>query len=232
MDPRGPRVKCPFHEGALLFPCGSRLRARYPPGVGALALALLLSFPAPPLVDATTIVPGLRVDIRYATNRNVVGRPLYRSARCLLVPDVARALARAQGILRQRGFALMAWDCYRPLSAQRELWRVYPHPGFVANPARGSNHNRGAAIDVTLVDLAGRPVAMPTDFDSFEPRAFQGATDGVSPEARANRDTLRTAMVTAGFRTIRREWWHYDFRGALARPLILDTRAPPGRAAP
>lgn len=174
----------------------------------------------PALVDATAVVPALRVDIRYATSRNVVGRPMYASGRCLLLPDVARALARAQAALRRRGYALLAWDCYRPLSVQRELWKVYPHPGFVASPARGSNHNRGAAVDVTLVALDGRPVEMPTDFDSFAPQAAQGATAGVSPEARAHREILRTAMVAAGFRTICKEWWHYDIAGALSRPLL------------
>ncbi|HUB10214.1 MAG TPA: D-alanyl-D-alanine dipeptidase [Myxococcales bacterium] len=171
-------------------------------------------------MDAAALVPGLRVDIRYATSRNVVGRPLYRSGRCLLLPDVARALARAQAALHRRGLGLLAWDCYRPLSAQRELWKVYPHPGFVANPARGSNHNRGAAVDVTLVHLDGSPVAMPTDFDSFEPAAHQGATEGVTPQAQANRELLRAAMVAAGFTTIRKEWWHYNIAGALARPLL------------
>ncbi|MHB8420517.1 MAG: D-alanyl-D-alanine dipeptidase [Myxococcales bacterium] len=194
--------------------------------MNALALALLLAA-APAgggaLIDATRAVSGLRVDIRYATSRNVVGRPLYRSARCLLLPEVARALARAQAALRGRGLGLLAWDCYRPLSVQRELWKVYPHPGFVANPARGSNHNRGAAVDVTLVDGAGHQLEMPTDFDSFEPQAFQGATAGVSPEAQRHREILRAAMLAAGFHSIRKEWWHYDIAGALGLPLLDET---------
>jgi D-alanyl-D-alanine dipeptidase len=171
-------------------------------------------------VDAALAVPGLRVELRYATAANLTGKPLYHSARCLLRPEVARALARAQLALSKQGLGLLAWDCYRPLSAQRALWRVYPHPGFVANPRTGSNHNRGAAIDLTLVDLAGRPLEMPTPFDSFDPRAHQGATEGVSPEAQKNREILRRAMTSVGFTPIRKEWWHFDAAHALAYPLL------------
>ncbi len=175
---------------------------------------------AAPLVDATSVVAGLRIDLRYATAANLTGKPLYSESRCLLRPDVAAALARAQAALAREGYGLLAWDCYRPLSAQRALWRVCPHPGLVANPRTGSNHNRGAAIDLTLVDRAGRPVEMPTPFDSFDAKARQGATEGVPAAAQRHREILRRAMVAAGFTTIRKEWWHYDFRGALKDPLL------------
>jgi D-alanyl-D-alanine dipeptidase len=104
-------------------------------------LALVLAFTlaggqadagATALVDAAQAVPGLRLDIRYATSHNVTGRAVYASARCLLLPEVAQALARVQAALAKRGLGLLAWDCYRPLSVQRELWRAYPHAGFVA----------------------------------------------------------------------------------------------------
>jgi D-alanyl-D-alanine dipeptidase len=194
-------------------------------------LALVLAFTlaggqadagATALVDAAQAVPGLRLDIRYATSHNVTGRAVYASARCLLLPEVAQALARVQAALAKRGLGLLAWDCYRPLSVQRELWRAYPHAGFVADPNHGSNHNRGAAIDVTLVDENGRPLPMPTDFDSFDERAHVGATEGVSAAAHHNRATLEAAMLAEGFHTIRREWWHFNAPGAATHPL-LDT---------
>jgi D-alanyl-D-alanine dipeptidase len=194
----------------------------------ALALALSLAPPpggqadagAPGLVDAAEIVPGLRLDIRYATPHNVTGRAVYASARCLLLPEVAQALARVQAALAKSGLGLLAWDCYRPLSVQRELWRAYPHAGFVADPNHGSNHNRGSAIDVTLVDARGQPLPMPTDFDSFDERAHVGATAGVSAEARRNRAMLQTAMLAEGFHTIRMEWWHFNAAGAGSYPLL------------
>ena len=194
--------------------------------ISTLPVVLLLALGAPrasgaaPLVDAALAVPGLRIDLRYATAANLTGKPLYHSARCLLRPEVAAALASAQAALSKRGLGLLAWDCYRPLSAQRALWRVYPHPGFVANPRTGSNHNRGAAIDLTLVDAGGKPLTMPTPFDSFDPRAHQGATQGVSPEAQEHREILRQAMTAVGFTPIRKEWWHFDAAHALAYPLL------------
>lgn len=186
-----------------------------------LALAVSAGGEVPaPLVDAAAVAPGLRLDLRYASNRNVIGRPIESDGRCLLRPEVARALARAQQALNARGFTLVAWDCWRPRAAQWALWKFFPHPGQVANPARGSNHNRGAAVDVTLARVGGGALEMPTDFDSFAPQAFRDAVDGTSPEARKNREILRAAMRSAGFHTIRKEWWHFDWPGALKLPLI------------
>lgn len=192
--------------------------------LSALALAgLCLAATAPsPLVDATAVVPQLRLDLRYATAHNLTGKPLYHSAKCLLLPETAQALARAEAQLIPQGFTLVAWDCYRPRRAQWALWKISPTPGLVANPTRGSNHNRGAAVDVSLARLDGSPVELPTDFDALTPRAAAQAVDGVSREARANRAVLEEAMRTAGFTTIRREWWHFDLRGALARPVLDD----------
>ncbi len=187
----------------------------------ALVLALLVSnAEAPALVDATQIVPGLKLDIRYATPHNVIGPAVYASPRCLLLPKVAQALARVQAALAKRGLGLLAWDCYRPLSVQRDLWRAYPHGGFVADPKSGSNHNRGAAVDVTLVDLKGQLLPMPTDFDSFDERAHGGATDGVPEEARRNRAILEAAMLAPGFHTIRKEWWPFNAPQAASHPLL------------
>jgi D-alanyl-D-alanine dipeptidase len=166
--------------------------------------------PEPDLVDAARLVPDAVLDVRYATADNFMGRKLYPEARCLLLRPVAERVARAAARLRARGFRLRLHDCYRPLAVQREMWAAFPRKGYVANPAQGSNHNRGAAVDVGLATAAGGRVEMPTEYDAFERRAHAGATEGVSPAARRNRDLLRRAMEAAGFRVNPMEWWHFD----------------------
>lgn len=179
----------------------------------AAALALALAAPAgagPDLVDAIAFVPDAVLEVRYATADNFVGRRLYAEARCVLLRPVAERLARAAARLRAEGFRLRIHDCYRPLSVQRAMWSAFPKKGFVADPATGSNHNRGAAVDVSLATAGGGAVEMPTAFDAFEPRARADAIRGVPKAARRNRDRLRRAMEGAGFRVNRMEWWHYD----------------------
>jgi D-alanyl-D-alanine dipeptidase len=194
---------------------------------GAIGVSLLLileSGGTPPandqLRDAGSLIPTLHLDMRYAQNRNLAGRPLYHSARCLLRPEVIEALAAAQAALQREGLSLLVWDCYRPARVQWELWRHSPVPGLVANPKHGSNHTRGAAVDVSLCTRSGALLPMPTDFDDLGPRAELSATEGVSNEARRNRDRLTAAMRGAGFHTIRREWWHFDAPRALDLPLL------------
>jgi D-alanyl-D-alanine dipeptidase len=163
-----------------------------------------------PLVDAAEIVPGLIVDLAYARADNVAGRALYpESARCLLRRSVAQRLAGAADALRKRGFRLVARDCMRPLDAQEALWRAHPHPGAVADPARGSLHARGVAVDLELADQSGARLPMPTPFDAFGPAA---AADAPLPDgpAKEHREALKTAMYAAGFRVNPKEWWHYS----------------------
>ena len=174
----------------------------------------------PALVDVAARLPDALLDIRYATASNFVGRPLYPVARCLLHPDAAARLERAAAALRKRGFRLLLFDCYRPLSVQRELWKAMPKRGFVADPATGSHHNRAAAIDLSLADLSGTPVVMPTGFDAFGPKARAWTTEGVSRSARRHRDLLRGAMMAAGFAVNPVEWWHFDAPGAALLPLL------------
>ena len=163
-----------------------------------------------PLVDAAAVVPGLIVQLAYAGPDNVAGRPLYPpGAKCLLRRSVAARLALAARTLRQKKLRLVARDCTRPSSAQDALWKAYPRPGSVADPARGSLHERGVAVDLGLADLAGAPVAVPTKLDAFGPEA---AADAPLPDgpAKANRDALEAAMYAAGFRVNPKEWWHYS----------------------
>jgi D-alanyl-D-alanine dipeptidase len=175
-----------------------------------------------PLVDAAEVVPGLVVRLAYATPRNIAGRALYPpGAKCLLRKSVAERLALAARALRRRKLRLVALDCWRPAPAQEALWKAHPQPGSVADPARGSLHLRGVAIDLGLADLEGRPVALPTEFDAFGPAA---AADAPLPEgpARANREALKEAMYAAGFRVNPKEWWHfsrlYGWRWPPAKP--------------
>jgi D-alanyl-D-alanine dipeptidase len=183
--------------------------------------------PAPaPLVDAAALLPDALLDVRYATADNLTGRPLYPAARCLLLPGPAGRLVRAATRLRAQGYRLVIHDCYRPLSVQRALWAAMPRVGFVADPATGSHHNRGAAVDLSLSDAAGRPVEMPTAYDAFGPRARAGASTGIGPAALRNRRTLRAAMEAEGFRVNPAEWWHFDAPEAAGAPL-LDVPLPP-----
>jgi zinc D-Ala-D-Ala dipeptidase len=194
--------------------------------LAAVAAILLLAAPTPAatprrsLVDAAALVPDALLDVRYATANNITGRPLYPVARCLLLPGPAARLARAAARLRRQGYRVVLHDCYRPLSAQRALWAAMPRVGYVADPSTGSHHNRAAAVDLSLADAAGRPVALPTGYDAFGPRARAGATEGIPPEALRHRRLLRAAMEAEGFRVNPAEWWHYDAPEATGAPLL------------
>ncbi len=163
-----------------------------------------------PLLDAAEVVHGLIVDLAYARPDNVAGRALYpQSTKCLLRRSVAQRLAIASDALRKRGFRLVARDCTRPPEAQDALWKAHPHPGAVADPARGSLHARGVAIDLELADLSGARLEMPTPFDAFGEAA---AADAPLPDgpAKLHREALKAAMYSAGFRVNPKEWWHYS----------------------
>jgi D-alanyl-D-alanine dipeptidase len=184
--------------------------------------AVLAASPAPPLADVARAIPDALVELRYATTENALGRPVYPAdARCLLLPAVAGRLARAAERLRAHGLRLRLWDCYRPLSVQRELWQRMPRRGYVADPARGgSNHNRAAGVDVAVAAPDGGAVALPTGFDAFDRRARADASHGVPAAARRNRDQLRAAMEAEGFRVNRMEWWHFDAPEARGAPVL------------
>ncbi len=170
------------------------------------------------LVDALSFVPDAVLDVRYATAKNPAGRPLYPFAAVFLKEGTARKLAAAAGALRARGLRLVLFDGYRPLSVQRALWQALPDPRFVADPARGSNHNRGCAVDAGLCGAVGRPVELPSDFDDFS----RGAEPWphASPAARQNVSVLRGAMRAAGFSPIASEWWHFVDRDGAAAPAL------------
>jgi D-alanyl-D-alanine dipeptidase len=177
--------------------------------------------PRPDLVDVAGLIPDAVLDLPYARSDNFLGRAVYPEARCLLLRPAAERLARAAARLRRLGYRLLLWDCYRPLSVQRELWRAKPRAGYVADPRRGgSHHNRGVAVDLSLAAANGRPVEMPTTFDTFDERAHADAVEGISAAALRHRRLLRQALEAEGFLVNPREWWHFAARDARSHPLL------------
>lgn len=167
------------------------------------------------LVDVTDVIADAVVDVRYATADNFTGEALYPRAVCKLRRAVARRLARAAATLRAQDRRLVLWDCYRPVSVQAALWRRVPDRRYVADPATGSHHNRGAAVDVALADADGVLLAMPTAFDDFSAAAHRRRALRGSNGAEARR--LDRAMRKAGFAGLATEWWHFDAPGRYAR---------------
>jgi D-alanyl-D-alanine dipeptidase len=161
------------------------------------------------LVDVKTIVPDMIVAMQYATRNNFTGKVLYNCNRCFLAEITAKKLAKAQMELKKQNLGLKVWDCYRPLSVQKFFWSLVPDQRFVADPAKGSRHNRGTAVDVTLVDSKGNELPMPTRFDDFTQRAFRD-NKALPVHILKNRETLEKAMEKAGFLPLPTEWWHFD----------------------
>lgn len=164
------------------------------------------------LVDLEAVDSRILLDIRYATTNNFVKQKLYPQARCILRAAVAQQLSQVQTDLEKQGLGLKVYDCYRPLAIQRVFWQFKPDSRYVANPAIGSRHNRGAAVDITLVDRTGKEQPMPTDFDDFTERATR-TYNNLPENVRHNRQLLEDAMVKAGFTPLATEWWHFDGKG-------------------
>jgi D-alanyl-D-alanine dipeptidase len=180
---------------------------------GALAMGLisLNAHAQAVLVDVRSVDPTITVDLRYAGRKNFLGHSLYpRGTHALVRPEIASALANAQGLLRRYQYGLKIWDAYRPVEVQAILWQASHNSDYVANPeiGPGSLHSWGIAVDATLVDSRVRDVRMPTDFDDFTPAAMLPYM-GSSLEIRWNLRLLRYAMHKAGFSGLRTEWWHF-----------------------
>lgn len=173
------------------------------------------------LVDLAEFDNRLKFDIRYATANNFMAKPLYAVARAKLQRPAAEALTKAHDRLRQAGYGLMIFDAYRPWQVTREMWDQHPlDRAYLSDPLKGSRHNRGCAVDITLYDLkSGKEVTMPSDHDEFTERAhpdYQGGT----MEQRLARDLLRSAMEAEGFSVYQNEWWHFDYKGWEAYPVM------------
>lgn len=174
----------------------------------------------PDLVDLATFDPRLRFDIRYATANNFMGRVLYPVARAMAQRPAAAALKRVQDRAETSGFGLMIHDAYRPWRITKMMWDETPEAQreFVANPANGSRHNRGCAIDLTL-HRGGVSVEMPSPYDDFTPAAYRSNRDA-SAEALANSARLEAWMVAEGFVPLPNEWWHFDWEGWRRYPIM------------
>ena len=165
------------------------------------------------LVDIQTINPNIVLDIRYATTNNFLEQQLYPVAKCALRKEVAEQLSQVQNDLEKIDLGLKVFDCYRPLSVTKKMWEVLPDSRYVANPERGSRHNRGAAVDVSLVDFkTGIELEMPTDYDDFSEKAWR-TYEGNKPEVKENSDLLASMMKKHSFEPLITEWWHFDFEG-------------------
>ena len=179
-------------------------------------------FRAPDLVELTALDPGIKLDIRYATDRNFVGRPVYTEARAFLQRPAAEALVRAHRALREKGYGVLVFDGYRPWAVTKLFWDLTPpaQREFVADPRKGSKHNRGCAVDLSLYDLAtGREVEMPSAYDEMSPRAYPHYAGG-TPAQRERRDLLRAAMEREGFTVELHEWWHFNHRDWRQYPIL------------
>ena len=176
-------------------------------------------------MDLQELEASFVVDARYATIDNVAGVKLYPRNQLYLERGAAERLVRVQKSLRSQGLGLKVFDAYRPLAVQRRLWEARPDPTFVADPAKGSRHNRAAAVDVTLVDRQGRELSMPTAFDEFHEKAHREYTD-LPAEVIAHRELLEREMVAEGFEPLPSEWWHFDAPGWQTWP-ILDVNPYP-----
>jgi D-alanyl-D-alanine dipeptidase len=180
------------------------------------------TFRKPELVELTTLDPVIHLDIRYATTNDFLGTPVYTQARAFMQRPAAEALVRALHNLRHLGYGLLIHDAYRPWYVTKIFWDATPPEGkiFVADPAQGSRHNRGCAVDLTLYDLAtGKPIEMPGTYDEMSPRSFPDYPGGTSLQ-RWHRDLLRRAMESEGFTVYEHEWWHFDYKDWHEYPIL------------
>jgi D-alanyl-D-alanine dipeptidase len=179
-------------------------------------------FRQPDLVDLTSLDSTIHLDIRYATANDFLGTPVYTQARAFLQRPAADALLRALFRLKPLGYGLLIHDAYRPWYVTKIFWDATPPEGkiFVADPAQGSRHNRGCAVDLTLYELkTGKPAQMPGTYDEMSPRSFPDYPGGTSLQ-RWHRDLLRWAMESEGFTVYEHEWWHFDFKDWHEYPIL------------
>lgn len=163
------------------------------------------------LIDLAKHIPEIVLDIRYATTNNFTGQRIYDLAKAYARKPVADALKKIQAELKREGLGIKIFDAYRPYKATVKFYEVYGDTTYVASPYRGSRHNRGCALDLTLIDLkTGKELKMPTGYDSFSKQAWP-STPMTDPEIRRNRQTLIRAMEKFGFKVNSAEWWHFDF---------------------
>lgn len=153
-------------------------------------------------------------DMKYATEDNFLKAKVYDCAECYLRLKTVKALIAANLDFQNLGYQIKIFDCYRPLSIQKRMWEIVPNPSYVANPAKGSIHNRGGAVDLTIVDIDGNSIDFGTSFDFFGKEASHSYKK-LSRKIRNNRKFLRKVMEENGFKALESEWWHYDLAEGL-----------------
>jgi D-alanyl-D-alanine dipeptidase len=157
-------------------------------------------------------------DMKYATDDNFLKAKVYDCAECFLRLKTVKALIKVNAKLAQKGYTIKIYDCYRPLDIQKKMWEIVPNPKYVANPKTGSIHNRGGAVDISLVDSQGKSVDMGTDFDFFGEKASHLYQD-LPKNVLQNRKLLKSVMISAGFNSFDSEWWHYNLKAGLKNPV-------------
>jgi zinc D-Ala-D-Ala dipeptidase len=173
----------------------------------------IITNPQTRLVNLKSYIPDLVLDIRYATNNNFTGQRVYDKAMAFARLPVAQALKNIQAELKQKGLGLKIYDAYRPYAITVKFYKIAKDTSFVADPRKGSRHNRGCAVDLTIIDLkTGRELDMPTGYDSFTPQASANYKN-LSAKKLANRQLLRSVMERHGFKVLSSEWWHFDYSG-------------------
>lgn len=190
-------------------------------------LALPFAVTAGPLEDAGLVdvqtVEDLPVfvSLRYNTTNNFTHKRIYNSSKCYLHKEVIEGLKKAVELASQEeeAFTFCLWDCYRPPQDHQKLWNAKPDPSYVAPPQKGSRHSRGMSVDLTPCYYTGLPLPMPTDFDTFTPRAHMDYPK-LPAAILKNRETLKKIMTDAGFTYTRTEWWHFDKTGWQNKPRL------------
>jgi D-alanyl-D-alanine dipeptidase len=182
------------------------------------SLAALEALPDTAFVRLSDYSTEFSFDLRYATENNFMKTRVYDCPKCYTRAITARALIAANAEFLEQGVRIRFFDCYRPNSVQYLMWKVVPNPQYVANPVKGSIHNRGGAVDITLETLSGNPLDMGTDFDYFGKPAYHDATE-LPAKVLENRKLLKETMESHGFWSVRTEWWHYNLKAASAYPV-------------
>ncbi len=173
-----------------------------------------------PIVNDTTFVnikdysKDFVYDMKYATSDNFLKAKVYDCAECFLRLKTVKAIVQANEAFMKMGYKIKFFDCYRPLDIQKKMWKIVSNPSYVADPSKGSIHNRGGAVDITLVDFNGKELDMGTSFDFFGIEAGHDYFN-LSPEILANRELLKKTMKENGFNALDSEWWHYNLKSAL-----------------
>jgi D-alanyl-D-alanine dipeptidase len=180
------------------------------------------TFRTPDLVELVKLDKTIKLDVRYAKKNNFVGKPLYKEERAFLQRPAAEALVRAHKELQKLGYGLLIFDGYRPWRVTKLFWEVTPAAlrKFVANPNKGSRHNRGCAVDLSLYDMkTGKEIPMPSEYDEMTDRAYPEYTGG-TPEQTRLRDLLKEKMEAQGFKVFSIEWWHFDYKDWREYPIL------------